>query len=381
MTRGVVWLVAACLTPVWPCVEAFQQDTSSAVLTGRLLSDDGQPVDRAVVPILRATDPASGRPRSATALGCSLVCLAFVTGSVVARSQEPTRSRAMALTFDDLPFVPAGEAYFPAATRATSELLRVLRQHRAPAIGFVNEGQLEAGGERQRAREAVLQQWIDAGMTLGNHTYAHRDVNTQTIDEFQADIIRGEPTIKRLMTGRTSQQLFFRHPMTHTGDTKEKKDAIDAFLSARGYRIAPHTIENSDFIFNVVYVRAQAARDRALAGRVRDAYVDLTMAATAFAEKTAQAIFARDIPQTLLLHANVLTAESLETLLSRFEARGYRFITLEEAVADPAYATPDTLVSAHGPTWLWRWARTLGVRVSAEGDPEVPAWVLDAYRR
>jgi len=280
-----------------------------------------------------------------------------------------------------LPFVAAGEAYFPAATRTTSELLRVLRRHRAPAIGFVNEGQLDAGGERRSAREALLKEWIDAGMTLGNHTYAHRDFNTQTIAAFQDDIVKGEPVVKRMMAARGSPPLFFRHPMTHTGDTKEKKDAIDAFLSARGYRIAPHTIENSDFIFNVVYVRALAAGDRALAGRVRDAYVDLTMAATAFAEGASPAIFKRDIPQTLLLHANVLTAESLETLLARFEARGYRFIALEEAMADPAYTTPDTMVSASGPTWLWRWARTLGVRVSAEGDPEVPAWVLEAYRR
>jgi peptidoglycan/xylan/chitin deacetylase (PgdA/CDA1 family) len=283
----------------------------------------------------------------------------------------------MALTFDDLPFAAANAPYFPSATRTTAELLRVLRQHRAPAIGFVNEGQLESGG-REPAREALLRQWIDAGMTLGNHTYAHRDFNTQTIDAFKDDIVRGEPTVKRLMTGRA---LFFRHPMTHTGDTKEKKDAIDAFLSARGYRIAPHTIENSDFIFNVVYLRAQAAGDTALAGRVRDAYIDLTTAATAFAEKASQTIFARDIPQTLLLHANVITAESLETLLSQFEARGYRFISLEEAMADPAYATADTMVATMGPTWLWRWAKTLAVRVSAEGDPEVPAWVLDAYRR
>jgi peptidoglycan/xylan/chitin deacetylase (PgdA/CDA1 family) len=312
-------------------------------------------------------------------LGCSLLCLAL--GGSVARSQEPVRSRAMALTFDDLPFVAAGEAYFPAATRTTSSLLKVLRQHRAPAIGFVNEGQLDAGSERRSAREALLQEWMDAGMSLGNHTYAHRDFNTQTIDAFKEDIIKGEPTIKRLMAARVSPPLFFRHPMTHTGDTKEKKDAIDAFLAARGYRIAPHTIENSDFIFNVVYVRAMAAGDGALAGRVRDAYLDLTMAATAFAEKTSQTIFKRDIPQTLLLHANVITADSLETLLSRFEGRGYRFITLEEAMADPAYATPDTMVSAFGPTWFWRWARTLGVRVSPEGDPDVPAWVLDAYRR
>lgn len=319
-----------------------------------------------------------------TTLACVLACVTLALAVAVAGSQAPAASRLMALTFDDLPFVAANEAYFPAATSTTAKLLRVLRQHRAPAIGFVNEGQLESGGTRQPAREALLRQWIDAGMTLGNHTYGHPDFNTETVDAFKNEIVRGEPTIKRLMAeraGRTSERLFFRHPMTHTGDTKEKKDAIDAFLAARGYRIAPHTIENSDFIFNVVYVRAQAAHDTPLVRRVQDAYIDLTMAATAFAEKASQTIFGHEIPQTLLVHANVITAETLETLLSRFEARGFRFISLDEAMADRAYATPDTKVFAMGPTWLWRWASTLGVRVSAEGDPEVPDWVLDAYRR
>ena len=226
----------------------------------------------------------------------------------------------MALTFDDLPFVTVDQPYFPVAGIKTKELLAVLRKHRAPAIGFVNEGQLDAGGQRRSEREALLREWIDAGMTLGNHTYSHPDLNARSIDQFKDEIVRGEPTIKRLMGSR---QLFFRHPMTHTGDIKEKKDAIDAFLTARGYRIAPHTVENSDFIFNAVYVRAQTGGDRELANRVREAYVDFTMAATTFAESASRTLFGRDIPQTMLLHSNTLNAEVLDALISRFKTRGY----------------------------------------------------------
>jgi peptidoglycan/xylan/chitin deacetylase (PgdA/CDA1 family) len=318
--------------------------------------------------------------RTIATLVCGLACLAASLPVQSSAGQSAASTRAMALTFDDLPFVAAGGPYFPAAARTTADLLRVLNAHRAPAIGFVNEAQLDAGNQR-REREALLRQWIDAGMTLGNHTYSHPDFNAVTVDEFKDQIVRGEPTIRRLMPARSSDRLFFRHPMTHTGNTKEKKEAIDAFLASRGYRIAPHTIENSDFIFNVVYARALAAGDRTLAARVRDAYFELTIAATAFAETTAPAIFGRDIPQTLLLHANVLNAECLDRLLSRLETRGYRFVPLEEAMNHPAYATRDTMVSAHGPTWLWRWANSLGLNISAHGDPEVPAWVLDAHKR
>ena len=90
-----------------------------------------------------------------------------------APSARATQAPAMALTFDDLPFMAAGGSYFPEASRATAELLSVLARHQAPAVGFVNEWQLEVAGER-KARVALLQQWIDAGMTLGNHTHSHR---------------------------------------------------------------------------------------------------------------------------------------------------------------------------------------------------------------
>src|SRR5262245_2216414 len=99
---------------------------------------------------------------------------ALLAGIVLALVSEPSpraaQARAMALTFDDLPFMAAGGSYFPDATTATSEILRVLRRHKAPAVGFVNEAQLGEGSGRT-ARVALLQQWIDAGMTLGNHTY------------------------------------------------------------------------------------------------------------------------------------------------------------------------------------------------------------------
>lgn len=100
-----------------------------------------------------------------------------------------------------------------------------------------------------------------------------------------------------------------------------------------------------------------------------------------FAEDASQALFGRAITQTLLLHANTFNAEVLDTVLTRLEARGYRFVTLDEAMADQAYATPDTLLTTYGPTWLWRWAHALNVRLDGCGDPDVPAWVMEAYRR
>jgi peptidoglycan/xylan/chitin deacetylase (PgdA/CDA1 family) len=296
-----------------------------------------------------------------------------------AASQRPPAPRSVALTFDDLPYVNVGpDGFLPAARRGTTELLRVLNAYRAPAVGVVNEINLHAAGELD-ARIALLRQWVDAGMTLGNHTYSHADLNASTVEEFQDEIARGDVITRRLMESKRPYQLYFRHPMTRTGNTREKKEAVEAFLAARGYQVMPHTIENSDFIFNVGYVRARLKKDEAMARKLREAYLELTFAATAIAERISPQIFGREIPQVLLLHANDINADCLDEMLRRYQARGYRFVTLDEAMADSAYRTRDTVVSDRGPTWLWRWSRSLGMNVSFQDDPDPPQWVMDLY--
>jgi hypothetical protein len=57
MTKRIVCLAVALLAPAWLSVEAFQQQKPTAVLTGTLLSDDGRPVDRAMVSIVGTDKP------------------------------------------------------------------------------------------------------------------------------------------------------------------------------------------------------------------------------------------------------------------------------------------------------------------------------------
>src|SRR5262249_37605214 len=202
-----------------------------------------------------------------------------------------------------------------------------------------------------------------------------------TVEQFEDEIIKGEVITRRLMKSREPYQLYFRHPQTHTGDTEAKKKAVEDFLAARGYKVTPHTIENSDFIFNPVYVRALQNKDEELAKRVRTAYLDFTMAATEFAEHISPQIFGREIPQILLIHANRLNADCLDEILRRFAARGYHFVSLDEAIADPAYQTKDTTISKYGPTWLWRWMKSKGMNLSFKDDPDPPQWIMEMYKQ
>ncbi len=285
----------------------------------------------------------------------------------------------MAVTIDDLPWnhQGEGESFLAAARRGTDAMLAALRAHRVPTVSVVNENKLEAPTADERAaRIALLTQWVSAGHVLGNHGYSHRDANALTAEAYLADIAKGEAITRDLMRRRQPYVLYFRHPYTHTGDTLEKRDAITRGLAARGYAVMPHTIENSDWLFNVPYVKSDAA-GRA---KLQDSYLAHTAAATAFAEAKAAELFGRDdVPQTLVIHTLALNADALDALLTMFEGRGYRFITLDEAMRDKAYATPDVYVGKTGPSWLFRWSRTIAPAASFREDPEVPAWVMALY--
>jgi len=306
----------------------------------------------------------------------SIALLALTLGVVAAvppapvPQPRPAAARTMAVTIDDLPYVHrADTGFLAAAQRDTATILAALKAHHAPAIGFVNEDKLDAPTPAEReARIALLRSWLAGGYTLGNHTYSHRGIDDVSAEAFVEEIDKGE----RVTRGLAGPLHWFRHPMTHTGDTLEKRDAVAEALAARGYRIAPHTIENADFVFDLAY----AGADADTRARLREAYVAHTLAATAFAEEKAAELFGRDdVPQVLLIHANLIQAEMLGTLLDRFNGRGYRFITLDAAVADRAYATPDVYVGRFGPTWLFRWSRTLAPASSFKRDPEPPEWV------
>src|SRR6185369_9586207 len=132
---------------------------------------------------------------------------------------------------------------------------------------------------------------------------------------------------------------------------------------------------------NVGYVQAKFKKDETLAKRLREDYLNFTFAATDFAEKVSPQIFGREIPQILLIHANDLNADCLDEMLKRYEARGYRFITLDEVMHAPAYQTKDTMVSNYGPTWLVRWSQSLGLKTSFKDDPDPPKWVMDIYNQ
>ena len=310
---------------------------------------------------------ARGRDGSAT--------VAVAVDSAPAPS-SPEAARAVAITIDDLPTASLARDTVTqwAITRG---ILDVLRRADAPAIGFVNEDKLGAGSARE-ARVRMLRAWLDAGHDLGNHGYAHLDINDTPLGEYTADIVRGEPVTTQL---RGARPRYFRHPFLHVGNDAAKKAGLEAFLAERGYVAAPVTVDNYDYVFARAYELALDAGAAERATQVADAYVVYMDTVFGFYEAQSRAIVGREIPQVLLLHASRLNADRLDALLALVRRRGYRVVTLEEALRDSVYARASTYAGPAGMTWLHRWAITADLERSIfRGEPEVPAFVAEAAR-
>jgi len=252
-----------------------------------------------------------------------------------------------------------------------------------PVVGFVNENKLEVDGKVDPRRVAMLEDWLDAGYELGNHTYSHADINDVGVAGFEKEILEGERQLRPLLAARGQAPRWFRHPYLRAGRTVEDKARVAAFLDAHGYRIAPVTVDNGEWVWAFAYANVMNARpatpDReALLSRLRLGYVPYMLNKLDYYEAQSQQLLGYALPQVWLMHANELNADAFAELIAATRRRGYRFITLGEALQDPAYARIDGYEGRYGPSWLHRWA--MAEKKPKEfyaGEPVVPKWVLD----
>jgi peptidoglycan/xylan/chitin deacetylase (PgdA/CDA1 family) len=312
-----------------------------------------------------------------------LLCCLF---PCVARAATPAAiapDRRIAVTIDDLPWQSIGRTPAAALPARHAQLIAQLRQAGAPVVGFVNEDKLELDGVVQPARLAMLRDWLDAGYELGNHSYGHVDLHAVGLPAFEHAVLRGERQLRPLLAEYGKQPRWFRHPYLRAGRTQQEKAALTAFLAQHGYRVAPVTVDNGEWVWAFAYEavldgQPDTPQRAATLQRLRRGYIPYMLNKVDYYERQSQALLGYALPQVWLLHANALNAVAYADLVAAVRRRGYRTVTLDEALADPAYARPDGYNGRYGPSWLHRWAMAeQRPKAFYAGEPEVPQWVLD----
>lgn len=261
---------------------------------------------------------------------------ALINASSLAKPMHHAVHRAapirVAITFDDLPVhsdMPPGVT----RTEIAKAIIQALKADRAPpSYGFVNAHWLVD----QPGTAEVLRLWRAAGYPLGNHSWSHMDPNTNTVEAFEDDVLKDEPTLQKYM-GRGDWH-WFREPYLHQGDTDEKRQAIGTFLVAHHYRIAQVTLSWDDWAYNDVYARCMAKGDKDAVAWMKDAWLDGASVALLASQQMSQTLYGRNIPFVQLTHIGAFDAVMMPQLLKMYRQRGVRLISLPEAERDPAYA-------------------------------------------
>lgn len=265
-------------------------------------------------------------------------------------------AQKLAITMDDLPL---NGALPPGVTRAetTKDVLTILKKrHVPPVYGFINAKKLEGNADAAEA----LKLWA-AAEPVGNHTYAHMDLEQNPPEAFEREIEENEPTLELLAA--KDDWHWFRYPYLHEGDTVEKRRAVRAYLNTRGYRIAQVSLDWEDYLWNTAYARCVAKNDTKSIAWLRSSYLNTASDFLDLGREQAKLVFGHDINHVLLMHLGAFSSTILPEALDLLKKKGFKLVTLEEAETDAAYESdPDVGLHDAG-TFLDQWMQVKQIKV------------------
>ncbi|WP_394203839.1 polysaccharide deacetylase family protein [Marinagarivorans algicola] len=243
----------------------------------------------------------------------------------------------IALSFDDAP--TASSAVMSGVDRTTA-IIKALKEGAVPdALFFVTTNNIQIKG-RER-----LNQYVQAGYHLGNHSHAHLSANKVSVNDFMSDAYQAHLILKAY----GSTEPYFRFPYLHYGQNKEAVNALQSHLAELGYSNGYVTADNFDWYINAALVKAKKAGKTIDYERLGDLYVDVIWQGIMFYDGIAIKTLGRSPKHVLLLHENDVAALFLPKLIRHIKKMGWNIITPKQAYADPiAKIIPDVLFHKQG---------------------------------
>lgn len=236
------------------------------------------------------------------------------------------------------------------ASKRNSEIIRILREHKIVAAGFVTTKYLDDAVAVEGVRN-----WSAAGHIVGNHTQEHWNYVEKTFSEFSADILSAEKKLKQF----PAFQKIFRFPYLKEGESKDKRDSMRVFLERNNYLNGHVTIDASDWYINMRLIEKIKNGSKVDFNKYRDFYLKHLWSRSEYYSNLAKKTLGHDIKHTLLLHHNLTTALFLDDLIKLYKKKGWKIIDASEAFKDPAYQLTSKNVPA-GESLIWALAKEKG---------------------
>ena len=237
----------------------------------------------------------------------------------------------VALTFDDVPAaggLPVGETRAAIAGRLADELRA---NHIKGVYGFVNAVGVDQDGDLKEA----LRIWVAKGMRIGNHTWSHPELDSDTASAYEREIALDEPALREYAQGHDWH--WFRYPYLEEGDTVAKREDVRNWLRAHGYRIAEVTLNFNDDDWSDPYNRCLAGHDAAGIAWLERSYMENAAEFIRVGRQEQQIAFGHEIPNVLLLHETAFTTLMLPRLIELLRRSGFRFADLRSVERNRAY--------------------------------------------
>jgi hypothetical protein len=161
--------------------------------------------------------------------------------------------------------------------------------------------------------------------------------------------------------------------MLKGGETREKRDSINAFLQRTGYKNGYVTIDNSDWFINSRMIKFMEENRDSSIEKYKKYYIEHLFDRAKYYDDIAYKLLGRRVKHTLLLHHNLTSALFLNDLMAAFEKEGWELIDADEAFTDPIFEMTPDIVPA-GESIIWGLARESGkfdnvIRYPAEDSP------------
>ena len=230
--------------------------------------------------------------------------------------------RELAITIDDLPFVGESKNFH------LNMIINAFKANDTPATGFI------IAKEVTPQNLPMLHKFHDSGLSLGNHTLSHTNLNNVDANTYIQEIDSADKILSPILT----EPKYFRYPYLVMG-TGLKKTKVMQYLSSKNYQVAPISIDSKDFVFNQLLLSVPEPERRHFLTVLKPCYLDFIWQQTLKAEEHSRYAHKPNEAQILLIHANLLNAYVLPDIINLYKQNGFNLVSLEDALKTTAAGT------------------------------------------
>jgi beta-lactamase regulating signal transducer with metallopeptidase domain/peptidoglycan/xylan/chitin deacetylase (PgdA/CDA1 family) len=268
----------------------------------------------------------------------------------------------------------------PQDSDATARLMIAkLTQYKIPAIGFVTGGTISDGDKLFPVRANIVRLWRDAGFEIGIGGYRHIGFYDNSFSDYTANVEKNEQIVKKILAEKNQSLRYFSYPYLNTGKSNDDHVKFEAWLREHGLTSVKYTIDNNEWMYSYAYDMARNNNDVNTMNEVRTAFLEYMSKMFDHYETYSKDMFGRDIAQTMVLTPSRLVADSFDELSGMINKRGYQFVSMDEALKDEAYQTPENFAGKSGISWFERWQMGKGKQLLEE--PKVDATVQKIWNK